>query len=132
MEQYPLLLVKAMHIHHHSPCLHTFQYCHARPYELPTIYCAASKQHRHTTRCSEPGRCIEVQYRASSLRRSKTPAIPHLLTTAHRAGKPARRRRYQMTTAYKIVTQEAKRTTFHSSVQLDTSRNTAILIRQSK
>ncbi len=37
-----------------------------------------------------------------------------------------------MATAYKIVTQDAKRTTFHSTVQLDTSRNTAILIRQSK
>jgi hypothetical protein len=35
-------------------------------------------------------------------------------------------------TTFKIVTQEAKRTTFHSNVHLDTSRNTAILIRQSK
>jgi hypothetical protein len=37
-----------------------------------------------------------------------------------------------MATAYKIITQDTKRTTFHSNVQLDTSRNTAILIRQSK
>src|SRR6266852_38838 len=34
--------------------------------------------------------------------------------------------------SFKIVTQDAKRTTFHSNVQLDTKRNTGILIRQSK
>src|SRR3989442_804773 len=34
--------------------------------------------------------------------------------------------------AFKIVTQDAKRSTFYSNVQLFTKRNTAILIRQSK
>src|SRR5260370_14551643 len=34
--------------------------------------------------------------------------------------------------AFKIVTQDSKRTMFHKDVSLDTSRGTAILIRQSR